>query len=213
MDDVSARQIDWSVYIILDPSKLPTGRTPIEFAETIYGAGVDILQLRAKSRSARETYQLAVRLVECTPSDRHFIVNDRLDIALAADADGVHLGPDDLPVEAARNVAPSGFVVGASAGCAETAEKLERAGADYLGCGAVYSARQSKPDASRPKGTDFLEDIAKRADIPIVGIGGITTDNARDVKDAGADGVAVIREIVAASAPAAKATQLFETVN
>jgi len=140
------------------------------------------------------------------------IVNDRLDVALAADADGLHVGPDDLPVAMARRLLRPGMVLGASAGTVEEAVAAERDGADYLGVGAVFEARGSKADAGAPVGPERVRAIRAAVQIPIVGIGGIKAENAASVVEAGADGVAVITGVVAAPDIAVAAARLVEVV-
>jgi thiamine-phosphate pyrophosphorylase len=140
------------------------------------------------------------------------IVNDRLDVALAAEADGLHVGPDDLPVAVARRLLRPGMILGASAGTVEEAIAAERDGADYLGVGAVYEARGSKADAGAPVGPARVRAIRGAVRIPIVGIGGIKAENATAVIEAGADGVAVITAVVAAPDIAAAAARIVEAV-
>ncbi len=162
--------------------------------------GATCVQLRAKGASARAIHSAAVALVAATRVP--ILVNDRLDIALAAGAAGVHLGPADLPVEAARALSPPGFLVGGSAGSAEAARALEAAGASYVGVGAIFDAHGSKPDASAPRGPDVLRAVRRAVQIPIVAIGGIECHNAALCIDAGAHGVAVIRAVFEDREPA-----------
>jgi thiamine-phosphate diphosphorylase len=205
--------MDLRVYAIIDPAHV-SGDVQIEdVARSAIRGGAGVVQLRDKTSTARELVQRARRLQQvCSEMGALFVVNDRLDVALAAGADGVHLGPEDVPVNDARRVAPD-LVIGASAGDVATARRLQQAGADYLGCGAVFRAAPSKPDASEPKGTEFLEDIAREVSIPFVGIGGIHPGNARSVIEAGAAGVAVIRAICGAGDPEAAARELLEATH
>jgi thiamine-phosphate diphosphorylase len=126
------------------------------------------------------------------------IVNDRLDIALAVDADGVHLGQADLPASVARNIMGSGRILGVSAETVAEAVAAEKDGADYLGVGPVFDARGTKPDAGEPRGLELIASVRRRCRLPIVAIGGIDADNARKVLEAGADAAAVISAIAAA---------------
>jgi thiamine-phosphate pyrophosphorylase len=206
--------IDFSVYVILDPRAIPAGREPLEVAEAALRGGAGVLQLREKRPDITDDarLRLAARLAAlCAEYDAAFIVNDRLDIAREVGADGVHLGPGDMPVDEARRRAPS-LVIGGSAGTPARAAALEEQGADYLGCGAVYRAAPSKPDASDPRGPAFLQKIRARVSIPIVGIGGIDAGNAAAVIERGADGVAVIRSVVSSDDPEAATRELRAVV-
>ena len=139
-----------------------------------------------------------------------FFVNDRLDIALAASADGVHLGPDDLPVHAARRASPSGFLIGASADQPEVAKRLQAEGADYIGCGAVFPT-STKKDAGEVVGVEGLARVVAAVDIPVVGIGGVDPGGARRVaRETTAAGIAVIGAVMAARDPGSAARKLLE---
>jgi len=124
-------------------------------------------------------------------------VNDRLDVAMAAGADGVHLGPDDLPVAAARRVAPAGFLIGASTDDPAEAQRLVSAGADYIGCGAVYQT-STKADAGHAIGPEGLRRVVDAVDVPVVGIGGVTPERAAEVAGTGAAGAAAIGALMRA---------------
>jgi thiamine-phosphate diphosphorylase len=139
-------------------------------------------------------------------------VNDRPDIAAAVGADGVHLGQEDLPADAAREVFGSRLIVGVSARSLEEALDAEAAGADYVGVGPVYEARATKPDAAEPQGLGLVRAIRERCRIPIIAIGGITADNAPEVMRAGASGVAVISAVVAAEDIAGATAALRDAV-
>jgi thiamine-phosphate diphosphorylase len=189
------RPLDLSVYVVLDRD-FTAGRSLVAVAEAAIRGGATTLQLRDKSSDIQRFYADAVELQRLARAvDIPFIVNDRVDIALAIDADGVHVGEDDLPVEATRRLIGPGKFLGASAGSVEAARAAIAAGADHLGVGPVYEARATKGDAGPPLGLNLIRDIAAFSLIPIVGIGGITTENARAVIAAGASGVAVISVI------------------
>lgn len=176
------------------------GRTHEQQARDALAGGAGVIQLRDKMASSRRLYEAAAAIREMTrAAGALLIVNDRLDIALAAGADGLHVGPDDLPVEVARRLLRPGMILGASAGTVKEAIEAERAGADYLGVGAVYEARGSKADAGPPVGPGRVREVRAAVQIPIVGIGGVKAENAAPVIAAGADGVAVITGVVAAS--------------
>ena len=153
-------------------------------------AGVKWVQYRDKERSRREIYEESIRLM-CVikKSDAALIVNDHPDIALAADADGVHLGQDDLPVKEARKIMGKNRIIGISTHTVEQARDAGRDGADYIGFGPVFHT--ATKDAGRPKGVEMLREIKRQVRIPVVAIGGITTENIRPVLEAGADAVAV----------------------
>lgn len=201
---------DWGVYAILDPEHVSAGMELEALAEAVLQAGVKFLQLRDKRSSSRELLARARRLVAlCQAHGAYFIVNDRLDIALASGAHGVHLGPDDLDIESARRLGPD-LIIGGSAGSVEQALALEAAGADYLGVGAIYEARAVKPNASAPRGLQILRDVTAAVKIPVVGIGGITREKVAEVIAAGAQGVAVIRQISASAEPGEESRLLLE---
>ena len=198
------RPLDLSVYVVLDRD-FTAGRTLVEVADAAIRGGATVLQLRDKSSDIQRFYADAVVLQEIAwAAGVPFIVNDRVDIALAMNADGVHVGEDDLPVEATRRLIGSGKFLGASAGSVEAARVAIAAGADHLGVGPVYEARSTKVDAGPPIGLTLVRDIAAFSPLPIVGIGGITVENAGAVITAGAAGVAVISAIgLAANAESA----------
>lgn len=182
------------LYLVADPG-LSTG----DFTPSVEGAlrgGVTMVQLRGKSLADRVLLDHAQTLRSLTAQYRStFIVNDRMDIALASGADGVHLGVDDMPIESARSLGGSSFIIGYSP---ETDDQIRSAadrGADYLGIGPVFGTA-SKHDAGDELGlAEFARRIALTR-LPTVGIGGISASNARSVIDAGASGVAVISAIL-----------------
>ena len=172
-------------------------------------AGAPTIQLRLKGATARELLEAAHTLIPIVRSaGALFIVNDRLDVALAASADGVHLGPDDPPVMDARAVAADtlgvvaeAFIVGYSADTTDGATRAEAEGADYLGVGAVY-ATANKSDAGEVIGLEGLRCVVKAVSIPVVAIGGITPERARAVAETGACGCAAIGAVMGSPEPA-----------
>jgi thiamine-phosphate pyrophosphorylase len=187
------------LYVITD-ARPDLGRGHLEVAEAALEAGADAVQLRAKDVGGREMYELAVGLKELLGrrgSGTLFLVNDRVDVALAAGADGVHLGWDDLPPARARLLLGEEKVLGVSASSTAEALAALEAGADYLGAGPVYPTG-TKADAGEPIGLEGLREITGRVDIPVVAIGGITVDRVREVLEAGALGVAVISAVIGA---------------
>ncbi len=162
------------------------------------GAGVDWIQIREKDLSGRELFDLAQQAVQAASGAAvKILVNDRLDVALAADASGVHLGGESFPVSAAAcwrrsGRAPSGFLVGASCHTLEGAVAAERDGADYLFFGPIFPT-PSKLAFGPPQGMEHLAEVCRRIRIPVLAIGGINEENARDCARAGAAGIAAIR--------------------
>ena len=173
-------------------------------------AGAPSVQVRDKRATARELLTIALRMRELTA--RHgalLFVNDRVDVALAAGADGVHLGPDDLPVAAVRASVPDGFLIGFSADELAVAAAAVSDGADYIGCGAVYTTA-NKADAGLTIGVEGLGRVASGLRVPVVGIGGITVDRVAEVASSGAAGVAVIGAVMGADDPAEAVRRLLE---
>jgi len=188
----------WRLYVITD-GKASRGRSHLQVAEAAILGGADVLQLRDKEASGGHLYRVALQLRKLTRDAKvPFIVNDRVDIALAADADGVHVGQSDLPASVARGIIGPDKILGVSVDTVEEAVLAEKDGADYLGVGPVFEARGTKPDAGEPLGVDRIARIRRHSRLPIVAIGGIDAENARQVREAGADAAAVISAIVAA---------------
>jgi thiamine-phosphate pyrophosphorylase len=200
---------------LVTQAPLSAGRTTPEVVSAAIDGGVDAVQVREKGRGAREQLRVARELREPTrEAGIPLIVNDRVDVAAAADADGVHLGDDDLPVRDAREMLGSEAVVGRSVSTVAGARDAERAGADYLGVGAVYAtgSKDDMDDDERDVGLDPVRAIDDAVEVPFVGIGGITPDNAADVVAAGAEGVAVISAITGAEDPETATRQLGRAV-
>jgi thiamine-phosphate pyrophosphorylase len=198
----------WRLYVITD-EKMSRGRSHLQVAEAAIRGGADVLQLRDKEASSGRLYRVALQLRDLTRDAKvPFIVNDRLDIALAADADGVHVGQADLPASVVRRILGPGKILGVSVDTVEEAVLAEKDGADYLGVGPVFEARGTKPDTGEPLGIECIARIRRHCRLPIVAIGGINAENARKVREAGADGAAVISAIVAADDIAQAARRL-----
>jgi thiamine-phosphate pyrophosphorylase len=185
---------NYSLYLITDRKSLG-GRELLRGIEDAIKGGVTLVQLREKNVNARDYYNLALKVKELVKRYHiPLIINDRVDIALAADADGVHLGPEDLPIFAAREILGSDKIIGASANCLEEALDFQNQGADYLGIGALFPTG-TKSDTEHVT-LEGLKIIKKAVDIPVVGIGGINFANASSVKAAGVDGIAVASAIL-----------------
>lgn len=188
-------QPDYSIYLVTDDGCLQ-GRPLLNCVREALEGGVTLVQYRAKTASSAEMYAEALQLKAlCDSFNVPLIINDRLDIAMAVGAAGVHLGQDDLPCAAARRILGEDYIIGVSAhNLAEAAEALQ-SGADYLGCGAVFGTA-TKADVKK-LGTDGLAAICREKGLPVVGIGGVTADNYREVRAAGADGAAIVSGILA----------------
>lgn len=190
-------ELDFALYIITD-ERLSRGRSHQEVAREAIAGGARIIQFRDEEMSARKLIQVGQRLRELTQeAGVLYIVNDRVDVALAVEADGVHLGQEDMPIKLARRLMGEGKIIGVSATNLAEALEAEAEGADYLGVGPIF-ATGTKPDAAPPVGLEGLAEVAKRVSIPVVAIGGINRDNVKEVMAAGADGIAVISAVVAA---------------
>lgn len=191
--------------LIVITDRLLAGERSVEdIVRACLEAGAPAVQLRDKDATARELYEQATRLRALTAEhDALLFVNDRLDVALAVGADGVHLGPQDLPLEAARNAVPEDFLIGISTDDPEIARAAERAGADYIGCGAVFGTTTKKDVGDERIGTEGLHAVADAVEIPVIGIGGVGPGNVAGLRDAGAAGAAVIGALMTADDPAA----------
>lgn len=188
----------WYLYVITD-TVISHGLSHLEIAERALAGGADVIQLRDKAAGSRELYEVGRQLRELTRAHKvPFIVNDRLDIALAVDADGLHVGQDDLPAPITRRLLGPDKILGVSARNLSEALQACQEGADYLGVGPIFEARQTKADAGEPAGIQLIEAVRHNCPVPIVAIGGIHPGNAAQVIQAGADSLAVISAIVAA---------------
>ncbi|ADL06817.1 thiamine phosphate synthase [Thermosediminibacter oceani] len=184
---------DFTLYAVTERSYLH-GRDLVEAVEEAIRAGITVLQLREKDAPGREFYELALRLRELTRVyGIPFIINDRVDIALAVDADGVHVGQEDIPADVARKIIGPGKILGVSAKTVEEAIRAEKDGADYLGVGAIFPS-PTKP-SSEAIGLEGLIKIKNAVKIPVVAIGGITVQNANEVMATGVDGICCISAV------------------
>jgi thiamine-phosphate pyrophosphorylase len=190
------------------------GRSTPEVVEAAVEGGVDVVQVREKHSSAREQLAVAREVRSITAeAGVPLIVNDRIDVAHAAGAEGVHLGDDDLPVAVAREQLGPDAVIGRSVSTVAGAREAAAAGADYLGVGAVYHTdTKDVTEVEDAIGLDVVRAIDEAVDVPFVGIGGVTPETAADVVAAGADGVAAVSAITAADDPAAAVGRLAEAV-
>lgn len=187
-------QVNYSLYLITD-GKVLEGKELLGCIEDAIKGGVTLVQLREKNMNAFDYYNLAIKAKGLLKGyGIPLIINDRVDIALAANADGVHLGPEDLPIATARKLMGNDRIIGASANCIEEALEFQRQGADYLGVGALFPTK-TKSNTEHVT-LDQLKAIRDAVHIPVVGIGGINIDNAASVKAAGVDGIAVASGIL-----------------
>ncbi len=205
------RSIDYSLYLVTDRG-LARGRPIAAVVSAAAAGGVTCVQLRDKHGSTRQLIDEAGRLSELLkPRGIPLIINDRLDVALAVQADGVHLGQSDMPLDLARRIAGDSLIIGISAESLADALAAERQGADYIGVSPVF-ATPTKTDTGAPFGLAGLAAVRRAVRLPIVGIGGVNLENASAVIRQGADGIAVVSAIVAAEDPERAARELLAAV-
>jgi thiamine-phosphate pyrophosphorylase len=204
-------KIDYSLYLVTDRN-LAQGRPVSEVVRQAVRGGVTVVQLREKDAPGRFFLEEARRLKELLAEYRvPLIINDRVDVALAADADGVHLGQDDLPLEAGRALLGPDKVIGISVSTVTEAEAAAAGGADYLGVSAIF-ATPTKTDTPPPVGLEGVARLRAVVNLPLVGIGGLNPTNAAAVIRAGCDGIAVVSAIMAAPDPEQAARDLRREV-
>ena len=195
--EMKKMKCNYSLYLVTD-SGLSRGRSHEEIVSCAIRGGATVVQLREKDCCTREMIDMARRLVTvCRAQGVPLIVNDRLDVALAADADGVHVGQDDMPVAIARKLLGPDKLLGVTAHTAAEALKAIEAGADYIGASPIF-ATATKSDAGKPIGLEGLKNICRQCPLPVIGISGVNAANAESVIRAGATGVAVVSAIVSA---------------
>lgn len=181
------------LYLITD--RALSGLSHFQMVRQAITAGIRNVQLREKQMSKKELYREAVSLRSLTEKFKTIlIINDHLDIALAADADGVHLGQDDMPMKEARKIMGKKKIIGISTHSLKQALKAQEEGADYIGFGPMFHT--STKDAGKPKGLRALREIREHIKIPVVAIGGITHGNVSSVLDAGANAAAVMSALL-----------------
>lgn len=197
--------------IVITDRQLAAPRDLLEVIRLSLEGGAPAVQLRDKSATARDLYDQALQLRRLTREYGALLfINDRLDIALACAADGAHLGPADLPLAAARRIVPPNFRLGISTDDPATARQAQQDGADYIGCGAVF-ATNSKPEVRGEMiGPAGLAAVAAAVSIPVVGIGGISLENAGALATTGAAGVAVIGAVMKSPDPLSATRRLLE---
>lgn len=203
---------DLTLYLVTDRGML-TGHSVTEMVEAAIRGGVTMVQLREKEADSRTFYELAVELRNILhPLNVPLIINDRLDVALAADADGVHLGQSDLPVLAARKLMGPNKIIGLSVESMEEVYEAEHLPVNYLGISPIYST-ETKTDTKLEWGLDGIRNIRKTSSHPLVAIGGINASNTADIIQAGSDGIAVVSAICASYNPEKSAAELKNIIH
>ena len=206
------QNIDYSLYLVTD-RRLAGGRTTLQIVTAAVQGGATVVQLREKDCSTRDFIEQALSIHEfLTARGVPLIINDRVDVAQAVGADGVHLGQTDMPLEMAKGILADSMIIGISAESLQDAIEAEKGGADYLGVSPIY-ATPTKTDTAPPLGLEGLLEIRKAVRLPLVAIGGLNRDNATDVIRNGADGVAVVSAIVAADDPEAAAREIKHMID
>lgn len=197
-----------SLYLITDRHQIAKGRQLLEVIEELLQAGVRMVQLREKDLSAAELFPLAKNLRSLTHHYKSLLlINDRIDLAQAIGADGVHLGGHSLPVKSARNILGSNYLIGASTHSVAEVESAQNQGADFVTYGPVYFT-PSKQAYGKPVGIESLQSICARSNIPVYALGGIKANNTKTMLQAGAHGVAMISALLAGSSP----TQAYQQI-
>ena len=198
------------LYLIIDTQALKE-RSHVEVASQAIRGGAKVIQLRDKVQTKKELLPIAEQLKKlCAEHDVLFIMNDHFDLALAVDADGLHLGQDDLPIKVARKLLPIDKILGRSTRTVDQAVAAETEGADYIAVGSMYPTPTK--ETAQVVGLKRLRQVRQAVTLPLVAIGGINKDNAAEVLAAGADSLAVIRAVVQAEAPEEAARQLVDIV-
>jgi len=206
------KNIDYSLYLVTDRG-LARNRSMLEIVRAAVQGGVTCVQLREKECSTLDFIEQAFTIKDFLKSRGvPLIINDRVDVALAIEADGVHLGQTDMPLEIAKKIVGDSMIIGISAESLADALEAEKGGADYLGVSPIY-ATPTKTDTAPPLGLEGLRAIRAAVNIPLVAIGGINRDNSAAVIQNGGDGLAVVSAIVTADDPVTAAADLKQIIN
>lgn len=206
--NIKTKDIDYSLYLVAG-SDICGHEKFLDYIEQAILGGVTVVQLREKQANGRELYETAVKVRELTKGyNIPLIINDRVDIALAVGADGVHLGQSDLPCHIARKILGNDKIIGLSARNIERAIEAEQSGANYLGVGAMFPT-STKTDA-KVVTPSVIKEIKNKIKIPVVAIGGINLDNIDKLKGCGIDGAAVVSAIMGSEFPRKSAKELIE---
>ncbi|MTG98739.1 thiamine phosphate synthase [Myroides albus] len=205
------RQLDLSLYLVTD-RECALGRDIVDIVEQAVQGGVTIVQLREKQCDTKQFYNIAVRLKECLkPYDVPLIINDRVDIALACDAQGVHIGQSDMPYQVVRRLLGPDKIIGLSVSNAQQLEYANTLDVDYIGLSPVFDTT-TKKDTSKAIGIEGVRDFSRKSKHLSVGIGGINVSNAEQVIHAGADGISLVSAIISADKPKLAAAELLNIV-
>jgi thiamine-phosphate pyrophosphorylase len=203
--------VDFSLYLITDRMQTAGRMLPAVVADALRG-GLRAVQLREKDLTGCQLFEIAVELREITRAHgAQLLINDRIDIALAIGADGVHLGTASLPVAAARRILGSTHLIGYSAHSLAEAQQAERDGADFVTFGPVF-ATPSKAVYGEPLGCEALSEVARNLDIPVFALGGVKKTSVKEVISTGAYGVALISAIIAAENPTTETESLLDLI-
>jgi thiamine-phosphate pyrophosphorylase len=206
------QNIDYALYLVTDRG-LAHGRSNLEIVKAAVQGGVTCVQLREKECSTLDFIGQALAIKDFLKSSGvPLIINDRVDVALAIEADGVHLGQTDMPLDIAKKILGDSMIIGISAESLEDALEAEKGGADYLGVSPIY-ATPTKTDTAPALGLEGLRAIREAVRLPLVGIGGLNRKNSAAVIQNGANGVAVVSAIVAADDPATAARDLLQIID
>jgi len=205
------KKVDYSLYLVTDRA-LSFGRSNLEIIREAVIGGVTLVQLREKGATTKEFYQEGLK-IRAYLEERNIplIINDRIDIALALDAEGVHLGQEDMPIDVARKIVGPQKIIGASVFTLEEAKIAEAMGADYLGLSPLF-VTETKPELTRQIGIENIPSLKEAVQIPVVGIGSMSQANAYETVKAGLDGVAVVSAICARQDPKAAAEAIKKEV-
>jgi thiamine-phosphate pyrophosphorylase len=200
------------LYVIIDPDAC-AGRDAVDIARQALEGGAALLQWRDKRREKGDQLTDARAIGElCVQHSALLIVNDHVDLALVAGADGIHLGQHDLPVEAVRRIVPPEFIVGVSTNDASEARRAEAGGASYVAIGSVFPTASKEPERTRAASPERVREVKSAVGVPVVAIGGINASNVGQVLAAGADAVAVISAVCSAADPRAAAAELRQRI-
>lgn len=200
---------DLTLYLVTNPLE-----SEDKFLKTIEEAikgGVTIVQLREKTGDTGDIYKIALKVKEIT--DKYnipLIINDRIDIMLAIDCDGIHIGQSDMPCDITRKIVGNDKIIGVSASNLKEAKKAEKDGADYIGCGAIYPTKTKKDPTRVTK--EELKEISEKIDIPVVAIGGIKIENVEELNDTGIKGISIVSEIMNSDNPKLASKKLLEKI-
>ena len=189
--------LDTDLYCLTDSSH-SLGRSTIDVVEKMISSGIKIIQYREKEKSMKEKYEECLKIREITKkANVRFIVNDHIDLALITDADGIHIGQDDLPVNEVRKILGKNKIIGLSTHSPAQAEEAVKLGVDYIGVGPIFKT-YTKKDVCDPVGFEYLDFAAANIKIPFVAIGGIKEHNVSEVFSHGATCIAMVTEITGA---------------